>query len=87
MHSTASWNAADHMYPADDILSWQQQLFALLDVCVSSLRRGHANLLCIAPILTDDPRREPLYLIMAVARFSTAGACQISGAGARQRWS
>jgi len=30
----------------------------LLDVCVSSLRRGHANLLCIVPILTDDPRRE-----------------------------
>ena len=26
--------------------------------CVSSLRRGHANLLCIVPILTDDPRRE-----------------------------
>ncbi len=23
--------------------------------CVSSLRRGHANLLCIVPILTDDP--------------------------------
>ena len=23
----------------------------LLDVCVSSLRRGHANLLCIVPIL------------------------------------
>ena len=30
----------------------------LLDLCVSSLRRGHANLLCIIPILTDDPRRE-----------------------------
>ena len=29
-------------------------------VCVSSLRRGHANILCIAPILTDDPRRESL---------------------------
>ena len=26
-------------------------LFTLLDVCVSSLRRGHANLLCIVPIL------------------------------------
>ena len=36
----------------------QQQLFTLLDLCVSSLRRGHANLLCIVPILTDDPRRE-----------------------------
>jgi hypothetical protein len=35
-----------------------QKLFTLLDLCVSSLRRGHANLLCIVPILTDDPRRE-----------------------------
>jgi hypothetical protein len=34
------------------------KLFALPDLCVSSLRRGHANLLCIVPILTDDPRRE-----------------------------
>ena len=25
---------------------------------MSSLRRGHGNLLCIVPILTDDPRRE-----------------------------
>ena len=25
---------------------------------MSSLHRGHANLLCIVPILTDDPRRE-----------------------------
>ena len=30
--------------------------FRLLDVCVSSLRRGHANLLCIVASLTDDPR-------------------------------
>ena len=35
-------------------------MFTLLDLCVSSLRRGHANFLCIAPILTDDPRRESL---------------------------
>ena len=27
-----------------------------LDLCVSSLRRGHANLLCIVPILTDVPK-------------------------------
>ena len=31
---------------------------SLLDLCVSSLSRGHANILCIVPILTDDPRRE-----------------------------
>ena len=29
-------------------------LFSLLGLCVSSLRRGHANLLCIAPILTES---------------------------------
>ena len=34
------------------------KLFTLLDLCVSSLRRGHAILLCIVPSLTDDPRRE-----------------------------
>ena len=38
--------------------------FALLDLCVSSLRRGHANLLCIVPILTDDPRRESIVLFV-----------------------
>ena len=32
----------------------------LLDLCVSSLRRGHANLLCIIPILKDDSRRESM---------------------------
>ena len=32
-----------------------KKLFTLLDLCVSSLRRGHANLLCIVPILTDVP--------------------------------
>ena len=30
-----------------------------LDLCVSSLRRGHANLLCIVPILTDIPEGNP----------------------------
>ena len=30
----------------------------LLYLCVSSLRRGHANLLCIVSIVTGDPRRE-----------------------------
>ena len=27
-------------------------------ICASSLRRGHANLLCTVPVLIDDPRRE-----------------------------
>ena len=34
------------------------ELSTLLDLCVSSLRRGHANILCAVPILMDDPRRE-----------------------------
>ena len=35
-----------------------KNLVTLLDLCVSSLRRGHANLLCIVPILSDDLRGE-----------------------------
>ena len=34
-------------------------LFALLDLCVPSLRRGRANLLCTASSLTDDPEGNP----------------------------
>ena len=33
-------------------LSWGP----FLDLCVSSLHRGHANLLCIVPILSDVPK-------------------------------
>ena len=40
----------------------KKKLGTLLDLCVSSLRRGHANLLCIVPILTDVPRRESIKL-------------------------
>ena len=32
------------------VVVWLSILFTLLDLCVSSLRRGHANLLCIVPI-------------------------------------
>ena len=51
------------MYPTtkpklDQLLKLDKKLGTLLDLCVSSLRRGHANLLCIVPILSDDPRRE-----------------------------
>ena len=45
--NNAAWNTA-----------FAKKLVTLLDLCVSSLRRGHANLLCIVPILTDDPRRD-----------------------------
>ena len=48
-----------------------KKLFTLLDLCVSSLRRGHANLLCIVPILTDDPRRESKS-VSAEARTDTS---------------
>jgi hypothetical protein len=43
----------------------------LLDLCVSSLRRGHANLLCIVPILTDgNPEGNPRWeRILAVRRL------------------
>ena len=44
-----------------------KKLFTLLDLCVSSLRRGLDNLLCIVPILTDDPRRESGVLCLTVA--------------------
>ena len=42
----------------DQLLNLDKKLGTLLDLCVSSLRRGHANLLCIVPILSDDPQRE-----------------------------
>ena len=41
-----------------DIRNVVRKCDTLLDLCVASLRRGHANLLCVVPILTDDPRRE-----------------------------
>ena len=41
-------------------LGGRERSSGLLDLCVSSLRRGHANLLCIVPILTDEPRRESM---------------------------
>ena len=36
-----------------------KEMFTLLDVRVSSLRRGRANLPCVVPTLTDDPRIHP----------------------------
>ena len=47
-----------HAFHDEDHGKASQNKNTLLDLCVSSLRRGHANLLCIVPILTDDPRRE-----------------------------
>ena len=39
---------------------------SLLDLCVSSSRRGHANILCIVPMLTDDPRGNPIHVYIYV---------------------
>ena len=40
------------------LASPRNELVMLFDLCVSSLRRGHAKLLCIVPLLTDGPRKE-----------------------------
>ncbi|BFG38286.1 hypothetical protein CerSpe_245600 [Prunus speciosa] len=40
----------------------QKKFGPFLDLCVSSLRRGHANLLCIVPILSDVPEGTSLCL-------------------------
>jgi len=37
----------------------KKNFYTLLDLSVSSLRRGHANLLCIVPILADDLKEVP----------------------------
>ena len=33
-------------------------VICFLELCVSSFRKGHVNVFCIVPMLTDDPRRE-----------------------------
>ena len=53
-----SCNCRHHPIGTGSLANKCKQLVSLLDLCVSSLRRGHANLLCVVPILTDDPRRE-----------------------------
>lgn len=35
----------------------KKKLFDFLNLCVSSLRREHANLLCIVPVLSDESFR------------------------------
>ena len=44
------------------------KLLTLLDSCVSSLRRCHANLLCIVP--TDDLRRESICYMYTIVHIS-----------------
>ena len=49
----------------------------LLDLCVSSLRVSHADLLCTAPIVTDDIRTDSICVVVfrlqihIVATFTT----------------
>ena len=68
------------------------KLFALLDLCASSLRRGHANILRVVEILTDDPRRECNIAEALVQRVgasgenSRTGDLGISGRRKRPRW-
>lgn len=50
-----------------------------LDLCVSSLRRGHANLLCIVPILSGVPKdnltgEALIYIVRFSQRHQEAGA-------------
>ena len=45
-------------------------MFTLLDSCVSSLRRGRTNLLCIVPILTDAPQRESAILYDTILYYT-----------------
>ena len=69
-HFTDGLNQVPHIIPVNMSISssscpshtivfdFKKRTFTLLDVCLSFLRKGHANLLCIVVILTDDPRRE-----------------------------
>ena len=64
-HSTVAWSPLGSQTLATEPNTEQHPLhykvslvgkkWYILDLCVSSLRRGHANLLCIVPIFTDDP--------------------------------
>ena len=62
-----------------------KKLVTLLDLCVSSLRRGHANLLCIVPILTDDLRRGSTWHVMSEVRQRSA-TLHIANAGIQAAW-
>ena len=62
-----------------------QQSFTLLDLCVSSLRGGHANILCIVPILTDGSRRESGSADVLLRFSRTAFFCLQARIHGRQR--
>jgi len=59
--STSCYHSCSPLPVAFFFCFWRRQkIFTLLDLCVSSLRRGHANLVCIVPILSDDLFRESI---------------------------
>ena len=71
-------------------VAMDKKISTLPDSCVSSLRRGHANLLCIVPSLTDDPRRESVSLCCSPAmlvrpRAARAVALLLRGLPSRRR--
>ena len=57
---------------------WKKKIGPFLDLCVSSLRRGHANLLCIVPILSDVPEGTSITcyaFLYKGLQFSLFGRC------------
>ena len=44
----------------------KKNLEPFLDLCVSSLREGHANLLCIVPILSDVAEATQIVWYLAI---------------------
>ncbi|GJR23413.1 hypothetical protein Tco_0971940 [Tanacetum coccineum] len=66
------------------IARWEKKIGPFLDLCVSSLRRGHANLFCIVPILSDVPEgtrvadreRGPLLSFEERVNDNTSNACK-----------
>ena len=60
-----------------------KNLEPFLDLCVSSLRRGHANLLCIVPILSDVP--EGTMLAAALCLINQSDSPRLADVGLNQR--
>ena len=52
--------------------------FASASLCVSSFHRGHANLLCIVPMLPDDPRNPCGSAFLAAPRLRGGSESQPS---------
>ena len=76
MHTHGPQRHGTHASPPTQKASTRcKRLCTLLDLCVSSLRRGHANLFCIVPILSDDPRRESVTLARCGIRVCCKGVC------------